>query len=181
MPPPDTSHHQKNAATLAALAGLLVSGGALLALAALVIPDILFIMLVFAGVLGLGALQYVVWGWRLDRFRVDGDEELPDPVNTSTNCVRGLKWGSIVGPVIGVVGAFGINTLAPEWAPPEVGAQPLASGLLGLLAGALTGSLVGSCLDAIHHRDRSSIVLTLALGCLWALVIGFPLLIVFKS
>ena len=181
MPPPQTSDHQKNAATLAALVGLMMSGAALLALAALVIPDILLVMLVLAGVLGLGALQYVIWGWRLERYRGADDEELPDPVNTSTHCVRGLKWGSIVGPAIGVVGAFVLNSLPSGLSPFDSRAQPMAFGFLGILAGALTGSLAGSCLDVVRHRDRSSTVLTLALGCLWALVIGFPLLIAFKS
>ena len=179
MPPPSNSQHEQNAATFAALFGLLIACGSLLGLAALVIPDILFVMLVLAGVAGLGALQYVLWGWRLDRFRAADDDESPAPVNTSTTCVRGLKWGSVVGPIVGVVAVFGLQFVKPGLVPSEVGgaAAFLSIGCWGVPGGALTGSLAGSCLDFVRHRDRSSLVLTLALGCLWAMVIGFPLLV----
>lgn len=182
MPPPSNSQHERNAATFAALFGLLVACGALLGLAALVIPDILFVMLVLAGVTGLGALQYVLWGWRLDRFRVADDEESPAPVNTSTSCARGLKWGSIAGPVVGIVTAFGLQFAMPGLLPSEVSGAGyfMSIGCWGIPGGALTGSLTGSCLDFVRHRDRASLVLTLALGCLWAMVIGFPLLVAVK-
>ncbi|MBC8288823.1 MAG: hypothetical protein H8E37_00755, partial [Planctomycetes bacterium] len=66
---------RKNAATLLALVGMLFSGLALLGLAALVLPDILKIFLVLAGLIGVGVLQYVTWGWMLDRNRIDDDDE----------------------------------------------------------------------------------------------------------
>lgn len=66
---------RKNLATLLALVGLVLCGLALLGLAALVIPDILKILLVLAGLIGVGVLQYVTWGWMLDRHRILDDDE----------------------------------------------------------------------------------------------------------
>lgn len=68
---------RKNMATLLALVGMGFCGLALLGLAALVLPDILKIVLVFAGLIGVGVLQYVTWGWMLDRHRVDKDDDKP--------------------------------------------------------------------------------------------------------
>lgn len=69
--------HRKDAATLVALVGMLFCGMALLGLAALVIPDILKILLVLAGLIGIGILQYVTWGWILDKKRIHDDQDDP--------------------------------------------------------------------------------------------------------
>jgi len=68
---------RKNMATLLALVGMGFCALALLGLAALVLPDILKIVLVFAGLIGVGVLQYVTWGWMLDRHRIDEDDDKP--------------------------------------------------------------------------------------------------------
>ena len=67
--------NRKNAATLLALVGMLLAGLALLGLAALVIPDILKILLVLAGMIGIGLIQYLTWGWMLERNRIHDDDE----------------------------------------------------------------------------------------------------------
>ena len=56
---------------------LLLAGLLLLTLAALVIPDILLIMLVLAGVVMVGFLQYITWGWMLEKYRVHDDDDQP--------------------------------------------------------------------------------------------------------
>ncbi|MFN0050777.1 MAG: hypothetical protein ACKV0T_01210 [Planctomycetales bacterium] len=57
-----------NSATLLALLGLLLIGGGLLALVALVLPQIAMMVLVIAGVFILpAAFHYLVWGWWLSR------------------------------------------------------------------------------------------------------------------
>jgi hypothetical protein len=68
-------HNRKNAATLLALVGMLLAGLSLLGLAALVIPDILKILFVLAGLIGIGLIQYLTWGWMLDRNRIQDDDE----------------------------------------------------------------------------------------------------------
>ena len=77
MPQDPHEQQRRNTATYGALAGVLLSGLALLALAALVIPDILFIMLVLVGVVVVGILQYVTWGWMLEKYRISDDEDRP--------------------------------------------------------------------------------------------------------
>lgn len=67
--------NRKNAATLLALIGMLLAGLALLGLVALVLPDILKILLVVAGMIGIGLIQYLTWGWMLDRDRIQDDDE----------------------------------------------------------------------------------------------------------
>jgi|GEM_PF-1660627 hypothetical protein len=175
----------RNAATFGALFGLLVCCAGLLSLAALVIPDILFVMLVLAGLIGLGALQYVVWGWRLDRYRVADDEELPSAMAASENCLRGLKRGVVVGPVVGL-GLCLLLLYVPVLSgmlPADGTPQPLLFSFVcwGVPVGALTGSLIGTLLDLHRQRDRSSFVQTLAITCLWMVFIGFPLLLIVKS
>lgn len=66
----------RNAATFIALIGVLICSLGLLALVALVIPAFLWVLAVFAGLVGIGMLQYVLWGWKLDRDRLpdDGDD-----------------------------------------------------------------------------------------------------------
>ena len=56
---------------------MLLAGLLLLTLAALVIPDILLIMLVLAGVVMVGFLQYITWGWMLEKYRVHDDDDQP--------------------------------------------------------------------------------------------------------
>ena len=74
--PRDPSEHQKrNMATAAAMLGLALCGVALLALMSLVIPDIIWVVAVFAGLMLIGAVQYALWGWRLDRYRIPDDDE----------------------------------------------------------------------------------------------------------
>lgn len=180
-----TSDHDRNAATFGALFGLLVCCVGLLGLAALVIPDILFVLLVLAGIIGLGALQYVVWGWRLDRYRVSEDEEVPTNASASEHCVRGLWRGTIIGPIAGI-GLCVLLLFGPVPAgilPVDSSPQPLffSFACWGVPVGALTGSLIGTLLDLYRHRDRSSIVQSLAIACLWLVFIGFPLLLVVKS
>lgn len=66
---------RRNTATYGALAGVLLGALALLALAALVIPDIVLILFVLAGVVFIGFLQYITWGWMLDKYRVHDDDD----------------------------------------------------------------------------------------------------------
>ena len=66
---------RRNVATFAALGGVVFCAMALLGLAALVIPDILLVLLVLAGVVGMGAVQYVTWGWMLDKHRIVDDDD----------------------------------------------------------------------------------------------------------
>jgi len=66
--------YRRNAATLLALVGMVLAGLALLGLAALVIPDILNVLLVLAGLLLIGLIQYLSWGWILDRDRIQDDD-----------------------------------------------------------------------------------------------------------
>lgn len=68
---------RRNTATYGALAGVVFAGLSLLALAALVIPDILLVLLVLAGVVLIGFLQYVTWGWMLDKYRIRDDDDSP--------------------------------------------------------------------------------------------------------
>jgi hypothetical protein len=49
----------------------------LFALAALVIPDILLILVVMAGVVAIGIVQYVTWGWMLEKYRIKDDDDQP--------------------------------------------------------------------------------------------------------
>lgn len=66
---------RRNTATYGALAGVLLGALALLALAALVIPDIVLILFVLAGVVFIGFIQYITWGWMLDKYRVRDDDD----------------------------------------------------------------------------------------------------------
>ncbi len=77
MPQDPYEQQRKNTATYGALAGVLLCGLALLALAALVIPDILLILVVMAGVVVIGILQYVTWGWMLEKYRIKDDDDQP--------------------------------------------------------------------------------------------------------
>lgn len=70
-----SDHHKRNVATFGALAGLLLAALGILALAALVIPDILNVLLVLAAFLIIGVIQYVLWGWKLDRYRITDEDD----------------------------------------------------------------------------------------------------------
>jgi uncharacterized membrane protein YqjE len=72
MPADDSS--KRNVATAIAAAGMLICGGGLLGLVALVIPDVIWVVAVVAGMGVIGALQYVVWGWKLDKHRIHDDD-----------------------------------------------------------------------------------------------------------
>ncbi len=66
---------KRNVATFGALAGLLFVALGILALAAMVIPDILNVLLVLAAFLVIGVIQYAIWGWKLDRYRITDDDD----------------------------------------------------------------------------------------------------------
>lgn len=66
---------RRNVATYGALAGVVLAGLAFLTLAALVIPDIVLILFVLAGVIFIGFLQYITWGWMLEKYRVRDDDD----------------------------------------------------------------------------------------------------------
>lgn len=74
MPSEQTPDSHRNSATAVALLGLLICAGGLLGLVVLVIPGFLQVLLVMAGFALLGGLQYVLWGWKLDRDRIQDDD-----------------------------------------------------------------------------------------------------------
>jgi len=63
-----------NGPTFLALAGLLAAAAGLIALTAMVLPQILAFVLVGFGFIILGLLQYLVWGRWMTRTPVDDDE-----------------------------------------------------------------------------------------------------------
>lgn len=65
----------KDAGTWIALAVLVVIGGSLLGLMALVAPHILGVVLVIVGFISFGALHYVLWGWWLRKTLTDAEPE----------------------------------------------------------------------------------------------------------
>lgn len=66
--PPNSS--QSNAATAIALFGLLLIGGALLGLMALVLPQVVGVLVVVLLLFALPmVLHYLVWGWWLSQMR----------------------------------------------------------------------------------------------------------------
>ena len=76
---PDPEHRQ-DMGTAAALAGVGLAGAAILGIMSMVIPDISKILLVLLGLIGIGVIQYLIWGWKLDRNRVrDDDDEFWNP------------------------------------------------------------------------------------------------------
>ena len=76
MPRNEHEKQQKTAATALAMVGVGLSAFAILGLAALVIPDIFKILLVLAALLAFGFVQYALWGWKLDRDRIQDDDDL---------------------------------------------------------------------------------------------------------
>jgi hypothetical protein len=71
------SETQRNAATCLAMLALISAGVALLSLAAIVMPDIRFAVLVVGGLVAFVALHYATWGYWLSRQSPPEDEE-PD-------------------------------------------------------------------------------------------------------
>jgi hypothetical protein len=65
---------QRDAATCLALAGMLFVAGGLLALAAMVLPQIRALILVGGGLVLFIALHYVTWGWWLSRSPTSHDD-----------------------------------------------------------------------------------------------------------
>jgi len=70
--PPDSG---RDLATFSALLGLLLLGGLLIFLSALVVPQILGIVLVVVGFSGMLIFHYLVWGWWLSRMLPPKEEE----------------------------------------------------------------------------------------------------------
>jgi hypothetical protein len=71
--PPDRGA-QRDAATCLALVGVLFVASALLALVALVLPQVRALFLVVGGLLFLIGLHYVTWGWWLSRSPAPEDD-----------------------------------------------------------------------------------------------------------
>jgi len=67
--PSPVSRNQSNGATAIALFGMLLISGALLALMALVLPQLLGVLVVILIFAVPAAFHYVVWGWWLSQAR----------------------------------------------------------------------------------------------------------------
>jgi hypothetical protein len=65
----------RNMGTLAALAVLLLIGIGLLALVAVVLPKVIWLVVVVMGFFLMGLFHYITWGWWLSRLPVDDGEE----------------------------------------------------------------------------------------------------------
>ena len=65
----------RNMGTLAALAVLLMIGIGFLALVAVVLPKVIWLVVVVFGFFLMGLFHYVTWGWWLSRSPLDDDEE----------------------------------------------------------------------------------------------------------
>jgi membrane protein implicated in regulation of membrane protease activity len=75
-PSPD----QRNSATLAALTMVLLVSGGLLALIALVLPQVLWLVVIAVGLALSVVLQYLVWGrWLTSKLRDEAEQEEPPP------------------------------------------------------------------------------------------------------
>lgn len=76
--PERSSDDQRNAATFAALAMVLLVSAGLLALAALVLPQVLWIVVIAIGLALSVVLQYLVWGrWLLAKLRAEEEKDEP--------------------------------------------------------------------------------------------------------
>jgi hypothetical protein len=74
--PPAPKSDRSNAATFVALFGLILMGGALVGLTALVLPQFLGLVLVVGGLFVLPALfHYLVWGWWLSQIKDDDPDD----------------------------------------------------------------------------------------------------------
>ena len=74
--PEHSSDDQRNTATFAALTMVLLVSGGLLALVALVLPQVLWMVVIAIGLALSVVLQYLVWGrWLLAKLRDDAKRE----------------------------------------------------------------------------------------------------------
>lgn len=72
----DEEKARRNAATLVAFVGLAAVAAAIFGLVLMVLgPAVSVLILALAAIIGIGALQYVTWGWKLDRDRVVDDDD----------------------------------------------------------------------------------------------------------
>ena len=69
------SKADQNSGTFLALAALMLVGGGLLMLVAIVLPQALGLVVVVFGFGLMGLLHYVTWGWWLSRTPIEEDEE----------------------------------------------------------------------------------------------------------
>lgn len=79
--PPPSRDRQSNAATYLALFGVLFIGGAILAVTAIVFPNVLAILFIAAFVFVPAAFHYVIWGrWlsKLNDNQSNPDDQLTD-------------------------------------------------------------------------------------------------------
>ncbi len=64
----------RDVATLVALFGVIGSVGLVTGLVAMVLGSgFLLVVFLLVGMVGVAALQYVIWGWKLDRDRIQDD------------------------------------------------------------------------------------------------------------
>ena len=74
--PEHSSDDQRNTATFAALTMVLLVSGGLLALVALVLPQVLWMVVIGIGLALTVVLQYLVWGrWLLAKLRDEAQRE----------------------------------------------------------------------------------------------------------
>lgn len=74
--PERPSDDQRNSATFAALTMVFVVSGGLLALIALVLPQVLWVVVIAAGLALTVVLQYLVWGrWLTSKLRAEAERE----------------------------------------------------------------------------------------------------------
>ena len=64
----------QNSGTVLALLGMLLAFGALVALAAMVLPAVVGFLAVIFGIFLFGVLHYLLWGWWLGKPRRPNDE-----------------------------------------------------------------------------------------------------------
>ena len=65
----------RNMGTVIALGALLLCGVGLLALVAIVLPKVIWLVVVVFGFFLMGLFHYVTWGWWLSRVPVEDDDE----------------------------------------------------------------------------------------------------------
>lgn len=80
------SDDQRNSATFAALAMMLLISGAFLALVALVLPDLLWMVVIAIGLAMSVVLQYLIWGrWLTSVLRKKEEEAQPQTPSDESN------------------------------------------------------------------------------------------------
>ncbi|MFM9966232.1 MAG: hypothetical protein ACKV2Q_34070 [Planctomycetaceae bacterium] len=83
-----SSGDQRNTATFAALSMVVLVSGGLLALVAMVLPQVLWMVLIAIGLALTVVLQYVVWGrWLLTKLRNEAEREEP-PASSANENIR---------------------------------------------------------------------------------------------